>query len=270
VHCAAERSPAQDRLQPDRGQSNGWKSRRAGSTLPPSWAGPGVDLGKCWVERTKVLIREMLDDIGLLGVYQKFHARGIKADLQGWEDYDHPYFEALIERTKPRQIVEIGSWKGRSAVIMARNALSFHADAIVLCVDTWLGSNEILWRDPEFRKLLRLKNGYPNLYPQFLANIISEKLTKTIFPLPMTSTSAAELLSAYEIVADLIYVDAGHQEHEVYTDLVTLWPLLRKDGILWGDDYNPGWPGVVRAVTRFAYENALYLETSGYKFCLTK
>jgi hypothetical protein len=217
-----------------------------------------------------MLIREMLGDIGLLGVYEGFTARGFKADLQGWEAYDHPYFEELIERTKPKQIIEVGSWKGSSAIVMARNALSFETDVIMLCIDTWLGSNEILWRNPEFRKLLKIKNGYPSLYPQFLANVISEQLTKTIFPLPMTSTAAAELLSAYEVEADLIYIDAGHQEPEVYADLVGFWPLLRGGGILWGDDYDPGWPGVVRAVMRFAYENALYLETSGNKFCLTK
>jgi hypothetical protein len=52
--------------------------------------------GKCSVEGTKVLIREMLGDIGMLGVYEGFDARGFEADLQGCEAYDHPYFEALI------------------------------------------------------------------------------------------------------------------------------------------------------------------------------
>src|SRR5581483_5345280 len=105
------------------------------------------------------------------------------------------------------------------------------------------------------------------LYPQFLANVISERLTGTIFPLPMTSTSAAHLLSCYGIEADLIYIDGGHLEYEVYGDLAAFWPLLRKGGVLWGDDYDRGWPEVVKAVLRFASDNGLYLEASGSKFC---
>ena len=37
-----------------------------------------------------MVIREMLQDIGLLGVYQEFDAQGFQADFQGWEAYDHP------------------------------------------------------------------------------------------------------------------------------------------------------------------------------------
>jgi hypothetical protein len=119
---------------------------------------------------------------------------------------------------------------------MARHALTHRPDVTVLCIDTWLGSNETLWSNPEHRAMLGLEHGYPTMYRQFLANIVKQQLTDTIFPLPMTSISAAELLTRFEIQADLIYIDGAHGEYEVYGDLMHYWPLLRPGGIL-GDDY---------------------------------
>src|SRR5215472_4870223 len=144
----------------------------------------------------------MLAEIGLASPYHGFDASKIPLDLQGWNS-DHPYFKSLIFLTKPKQIIEVGTWKGASSVNMARQALTLDRGVIVLCVDTWLGSNESLWTVPEWRKMLRLEHGYPTVYRQFLANIIHSGLTETIFPLPMTSISAAELLAKFAIQADL-------------------------------------------------------------------
>lgn len=214
-------------------------------------------------------IRKMLAEIGLGNPYKSFDSRGLKVDLQGWAS-EHHYFPTLIGMTKPRQIIEVGTWKGASAVNMARHALPIDPKATILCIDTWLGSNEVLWRDPTLRPMLMLENGYPSVYRQFMHNVISERLTDTIFPLPMTSISAGELLAAYNVTADLIYIDAAHGEYEVYGDLTHYWPLVRPGGIMFGDDYYTTWHGVIKAVNRFAYEHSLPLETNGGKWFMVK
>ena len=86
----------------------------------------------------------------------------------------------------------------------------------------------------------------------------------------MTSISAGELLAAYNVTADLIYIDAAHGEYEVYGDLTHYWPLVRPGGIMFGDDYYTTWHGVIKAVNRFAYEHSLPLETNGGKWFMVK
>lgn len=216
-----------------------------------------------------MLIREMLKTIGMLDPYAGYDASQMSVDQQGWGS-DHHYFPTLVGMVKPRQIIEVGSWKGASAINMAQHARQHVKDVSVLCIDTWLCSNEVLWTDPELRKLYKLQNGYPNVYQQFMANIMHVGLTNTIYPLPMTSISAAEMLEKFEISADLIYIDAGHGEYEVYGDIAHYWKVLRPGGIMFGDDYYQSWHGVIKAVNRFAAEHGLLLETSSGKWFMTK
>lgn len=215
-----------------------------------------------------MMIREMLAEIGLSDPYVAIDVSRDALDIQGWGS-EHPWFQSLVDEIKPRQIVEVGTWKGASAIQMARSALRFDPAVVVLCVDTWLGSNTF-WCDPHLRPLLRLENGYPTLYRQFLSNIIIERLTDTVKPFPMTSISAAKVLARYRIEADLIYIDAAHSEYEVYGDLMHFWPVLRDGGVMFGDDYCDVWPGVVTAVDRFAHERQLRVEASAEKWLLRK
>jgi hypothetical protein len=84
----------------------------------------------------------------------------------------------------------------------------------------------------------------------------------------MTSSSAAELFLKEQVTADVVYIDAGHREREVYADLQDYWQLTNK--ILIGDDYNPVWDGVIIAANRFALENQLQLEIIDDKFILRR
>jgi hypothetical protein len=214
-------------------------------------------------------LREIVADIGLAEVYDGFDLSGFTLDLQGWNS-SHPYFDAFINELKPAQIIEIGTWKGASAINMARLSRRYRLDPTLFCVDTWLGSNAVLWKDPELRGLLLRKNGLPTLQHQFIANVLLSGLQDTIFPLPMTSICAAELLEMYQVSADLIYIDAGHGEYEVYGDVVNYWKILRPGGVMVGDDYHESWPGVVRAVTRFAADSGLKVMSSGAKWAIRK
>ena len=47
------------------------------------------------------------------------------------------------------------------------------------------------------------------------------------------------------------YVDAAHEYPETYDEITQAWQLLAPGGFLVGDDYQPGWPGVVRSVQEF-------------------
>lgn len=118
--------------------------------------------------------------------------------------------------------------------------------------------------------MLMLRDGFPGMYLQFVANVVAVGHRDRIRHLPMTSTAAAELLSLFQLTADAIYIDAGHLEHEVYADMRAYWPLLKPGGIFFGDDYSASWPGTVRAVNRFAAETGLKLRGTDWKWMFIK
>ena len=71
--------------------------------------------------------------------------------------------------------------------------------------------------------------------------------------------------------AELIYIDASHDEYHVYGDLVHYWQLLRPGGIMFGDDYGPDFfPGLVRAVDRFASDLGLSPEVIDRQYWLLR
>ena len=157
-------------------------------------------------------------------------------DLQGWAS-EAPVFLEVIEKLKPKTIIEVGSWKGRSAIHMTQLAL-LHCDAReleVVCVDTWLGSVEHWVDNIDFKNFMR--NGRSRLYEQFLSNVIHKGLQNNITPFPIDSINAYEVCAKLGIVADLIYIDAGHDYTSVCNDLFNWSSILREGGYLIGDDW---------------------------------
>lgn len=79
--------------------------------------------------------------------------------------------EDLVTYLQPTKIVEFGPWKGQSAVgflLLARANGSFPQ---MLCVDTWLGSNEH-WSSRQIEgewgyQALGVHNGEPSILEEF-------------------------------------------------------------------------------------------------------
>ena len=118
--------------------------------------------------------------------------------------------------------------------------------------DTWLGALEFIGSDKGDHNLMK-KNGYPQVYYQFLSNVVHNDVQDYIDPFPSTSLIAARYFEKNNIKADLIYIDGSHDYEDVVADLKSYWPLVNDGGIMFGDDYNPEqWPGVVKAVDEFS------------------
>ena len=203
--------------------------------------------------------------------YEGFDASEYADDPQGWNG-DSPLFGQLVDELNPGLVVEVGSWKGMSAINLAGKMAQRRGDAQLLCVDTWLGSFD-WWLDPKGspRADMGLVNGYPRLYYQFLANIVHAGLQDVVVPFPATSTCAARVLIARGVKPDLIYIDASHEEHDVYTDMAYYWYTLRPGGVMFGDDYRAEfYPGVVRAVADFTEQHGVQHEVIDGQFWLIR
>lgn len=202
----------------------------------------------------------MLRDILFRGldIYAGLRPDESKTDMQGWGS-DHPLLPWLIEKLRPELIIEVGSWKGRSAINMAKALKNAGISGEVLCVDTWLGSPEHwLARGPReaFWKSLGIRHGRPSLYETFLANVVFHQCQDLITPLSLPSESAYFILKKLGARAPLIYIDAGHEYPSVKRDIEMYWELLQPEGVMILDDYL-SWPGVTRAVNEFALKQGL-------------
>lgn len=198
-------------------------------------------------------------------IYAGIEKLPFKIDLQGWNS-DGPIFQDVILRTKPKVIVEVGSWKGASAVHMAMLTKTLGFDTVIYAVDIWnptaigvgLGEYPKTHIPPRFDE--------PGMYEQFLFNVKASGCDDRIIPVRGLTRCIAGLLQHWGVSAQALYVDASHDEESVYGDLVAFWPIVSAGGIMCGDDYG-GHEGVRRAVDRFAREDGRTVQVYPAKEC---
>lgn len=186
----------------------------------------------------------------ILSIYDGIESLPLSEDLQGWNSTGGIFADS-ISRTLPRVIIEVGSWKGASAIHMARLCRRLGLKTIIYAVDCWLppigvGLGEI----PKTHIPDRFNA--PTFYQQFLFNVKKSGFADMIIPVRGLTVCCSWLLQAWGIKAQVIYVDASHTEEAAYGDIESYWPLLDNGGIICGDDFAPHHPGVGRAVKRFA------------------
>lgn len=197
-------------------------------------------------------------------IYDNLAVEGYQPDLQGWI---HPEFDTIIKPwidafSQNSLIIEVGSWKGLSTNKMAEAMKRSQKNGHIIAIDTWLGAPEF-WidttsdQDHDLQKI----NGYPSVYYTFIKNIKSLGNQEIIVPFPISSAQGYEVLKHYHVQADLIYIDAAHEEDAVFEDLEKYFSLLKPGSIMFGDDYVESyWPGVIAAVNRFAKKHTLKVE----------
>uniref|UniRef100_A0A914EL85 Class I SAM-dependent methyltransferase n=1 Tax=Acrobeloides nanus TaxID=290746 RepID=A0A914EL85_9BILA len=156
-----------------------------------------------------------------------------KFDAQGW-GATHLYIADLIEQVANDtnddeiRIIEVGAWKGRSARAAGAACKNFTArtnkKCYILSIDTCL-------------------------FNTFLNNIKVKGFDDIIYPLRLPSNAAIHVLHCFKIDAHIIFVDADHDYKPVLRDIETFYPLLKKNGIMFGDDM--AWNGVSKAVYEY-------------------
>ena len=156
---------------------------------------------------------------------------------EGWFSYPNLYSAVVKRFPSGSRFVEVGCWKGKSAVYMCVEIANSNKDIEFFCVDTWEGSVE-----HEGMKEL------PKLYDIFIDNM--RPVGKYYFPLKMTSLEAAEKFKDNSL--DFVFIDASHEYEDVRDDILAWYPKVKPSGIIAGHDYyheEYDWfPGVKQAV----------------------
>ena len=214
---------------------------------------PGSAGENCTVNRDLVPVLRDLDQ------YASLRLRPLQ--MTGWSATDDRTYSDMVELANASIIVEVGVWRGLSASLLAGALKRRRCGGVLFAVDTWLGALEfwnLRWsggkEDPT--RDLELHQGYPHVYYTFLSNMVHLNLSRYVTPLPMTSRTAAALLREALVYPDLIHLDAAHEYADIKEDLDLWLPLLAPCGVLLGDDYMGGWPGVVQAVDELARRNS--------------
>ncbi len=155
--------------------------------------------------------------------------------IPGWFSYRGLYERAVKEAPDPALFVEVGCWKGRSSAFMAVEIINSKKKIRFVCVDTWLGSNEVKHKND-----LSVKNG--TLFDDFLTNI--KPVVHFIVPYRRPSVEAAATYRDESI--DFVMIDAAHDYENVSADIAAWWPKIKSGGVMAGDDFK--FKGVEKAV----------------------
>jgi SAM-dependent methyltransferase len=169
---------------------------------------------------------------------------------EDWFSYPQLYKSIVDNSQDGAHIVEVGSWKGRSASFMAVEIINSNKNIKFDCVDTWKGSIEHTTYDVVTEE---------KLYDVFLSNI--EPVKHIINPIRMTSIEASKLYEDNSL--DFVFIDASHEYEDVKADILAWLPKVKIGGILAGHDYDT-FEGVNKAVDEIFNINDLKISEYCY------
>lgn len=161
--------------------------------------------------------------------------------VPGWSTKDElrALYRAAVNAEGPGDLAEIGSWKGRSTIVLARALQDAGADARVWAIDHHGGSDE-----ERHRKVLATEG---STLDAFQRNLAAARVADRIVPLVMSSKEAAADLSRRGVSLRLVFIDGAHDEPSVRADIRAVRPLLAPRGVIALHDcdiHDANFPGV--------------------------
>ncbi|MCB1712526.1 MAG: class I SAM-dependent methyltransferase [Candidatus Riesia sp.] len=165
-------------------------------------------------------------------------------EIQGWlrdDEYDIVYDLAQKHVKRGGHVVEVGSWKGKSAFIWA--SVCKEKSAWLTCIDTFSGIEDI--------------NSEPNLHGTYKEAFSDPKaffennIKNNLEGLPVSYIKGLSREKHKEVrdgTIDICFIDADHKYPEVVRDIKNFLPKVKKGGILCGHDYEEDPGDVKRAV----------------------
>ena len=143
-----------------------------------------------------------------------------------WTSWHFPNWFKLLRdyRGRNTQVLEIGSWEGRSAVFF----LNYLPRARLVCIDSFEGGKEHR-QSASSEKFLR------QVEKRFDAN--TREFGRRVGKRKARSSDALIALGLEGRRFDIAYVDGSHMAADVYSDAQLTWPLMARGGLVIFDDY---------------------------------
>jgi predicted O-methyltransferase YrrM len=169
---------------------------------------------------------------------------GFTARVEGWLTLEEGILLYQLARacTGRGVIVEIGSYKGKSTIWLAKGSLA-GAGVKVYAVDPHTGSAEHRQGDQAIWT-----------YEEFFANLRRAGVDAVVQPLVATSAEAASVLN---LPVELVFIDGDHQYEMVRQDFDLWFPKLVEGGYLLLHD-TIRWDGPRRVARESIYRSAVF------------
>lgn len=155
---------------------------------------------------------------------------------------EYTFLQFLAKKALITQLdfVEVGSWRGKSTILLAGVLKEQQSSNLLYCVDNWKGGTD--------DDCLRLANNV-NIFYEFQNN--TQSLFRYIKPIIGLSTER-ETLKKLPPKIGLLFLDGAH-DYETIKEEITLYKeLLDRNGIIcFHDTDNPNYPGVRNAIREF-------------------
>ena len=135
----------------------------------------------------------------------------------------------LEQLNKNSKLVEVGVWKGD----FSRQILNISSPKLLILVDSWTFDEKVRGCAPQV-------NGEEPLNQHFFDQAKNDTFNKfeNIQNVHILDLNSLDASNNYEDnFFDYIYIDAEHTYKAVTNDLKVWYPKLKKNGILFGDDY---------------------------------
>lgn len=174
----------------------------------------------------------------------KQQAWSVISKLDGWADESRVNMLIdLVLNHKPKVIVEIGIFGGRSLFAMAF-ALRHLGQGYVVGIDPWSKEAACEGESEKNIEWWSEKVDLEKIYSSFVQNVLALKLTKECRWIRATAEEAAPLFRNESI--DLLSLDSNHSEL-VSCRQVTEWlPRIAPRGVILMDDVH--WPSQAKAL----------------------
>jgi MMP 1-O-methyltransferase len=212
----------------------------------------------------------MLHALGIVNVrgqYQFIKRRGLKyrsifpyEGIPGWLSEDEAITLYELARELPANspvAVEIGSWQGKSSLVIAKG-LKGKTTPVLYCIDPFNGDAGASDRVLYSRALSTMNK---SLKEAFLDNMRRHGVLDVVRPLEGYSF---DVVNDFKDPIDLLFIDGAHEFEAVFQDYEQWSPLLRPGGmiafhdVVFGENPDPAGPGMVAKA--HIYDNPMWVD----------
>lgn len=190
-----------------------------------------ANAGLHYEHETKLPIRSVLDeypDASMLPIEMGTVAYS-RNNLDPMERY---VLSVAVALTHPKRIFEIGTFDGATTLMLAKMA----TEAEIFTLDLPPESAGTATVSAE------VANAQKGVGSRFHGTAEAERISQ------LFGDSRRFDYGPWLGSIDLVLIDGGHEYQCVKSDTENAHRLISPRGVIIWDDYNPGWPGVVRAV----------------------
>ena len=204
--------------------------------------------------------------------------------VHGWSPVDELFALSMLAYATshlPGDIVEVGSWLGRSAVVLATAAR--HTHGLVHCIDLFPERNDwrqnpdgsysfavtidgrdhgayegqTVWKEPFEQQLKPLYDEGASIRERFDANLRAKGVSDLVRAHRGTAVTFARQAPG-RFRSRLVFIDGDHGYHAVKDDIACLERFLVPGGWICFDDAFSSYEGVDRAITERVIDNPAY------------